>query len=193
MKVLAAAALAEEIGPVIDHYGLKETGSGLFSGGSLSVLITGVGLLRTAVELAPYMTGYDFYFNIGSCGCINGKYASYELVEPRGFIQGDFAGFELGTDDPANRMDPCYLGLGNRQPLLCSVNHFVTEPIPGAGLVDMEGYAFAALMTKYGKPFRVLKAVSDSGDEGEFQASVSYCIEKNLPEITRAIDEALAR
>ena len=117
----------------------------------------------------------------------------FELVEPRGFIQGDFAGFELGKDDPANRMDPCYLGLGDRQPLLCSVNRFVTETIPGAELVDMEGYAFAAMTTKYGKPFRVLKAVSDSGDRDEFHTSVSWCIEKNLPEITRAIDAALGQ
>ncbi|MBO4547826.1 MAG: hypothetical protein J5758_01290 [Abditibacteriota bacterium] len=191
MKVLIAAALQAEIQPVIDHYGLRQTAPDMFCGGGLSVLITGIGLVKVAAELSPCMTLYDFFFNIGSCGCINGKYGRFELVEPRGFMQGDFPGFELGKDDPANRMDPCYLGLTSLSPTLCSVNRFVTEPIPGAELVDMEGYAFAAMMIKYGKPYRVLKAVSDSGDKDEFHSSVSACIEENLPAITAAIDEAL--
>ncbi|MBR4748730.1 MAG: hypothetical protein IK083_04045 [Abditibacteriota bacterium] len=191
MKVLISAALQAEIQPIIDHYALTQTAPDMFSGGDLSVLVTGVGLLRVATRLSPHMDEYDFFLNIGSCGCINGKYGRFELVEPRGFMQGDFPGFELNTDTPANRLDPCYLGLTGLTPTLCSVNRFVTEPIPGAELVDMEGYAFAAMMITYSRPFRVLKAVSDSGDRDEFHSSVSACIEANMPAITAAIDEAL--
>ncbi|MBP5274808.1 MAG: hypothetical protein ILO36_07720 [Abditibacteriota bacterium] len=191
MKILIASALYEEVLPIIKHYSLTETEPRLFSRGNLSLLITGVGLLRVAAELSVKMAEYDYFFNIGTCGSLSDKYGVYDIIEPRGFIQGDFDGFELDTPNPANRFDPCYLKLKEGVPGLCSVNRFITEPVDGAELVDMEGYAFVALMEKWHKPYRVFKIVSDSGDHDEFHDTVSRCVEKNLEFITKAVDAVL--
>ena len=147
------------------------------------LLVTGVGKLRAATQLARALAiaRPSHLLNLGTAGTLEEGLSG---VLPIGSVlQHDF-------DDEAiaaltgQSFSPV-LSLASPGPRLASGDRFVAggslrEDLlaRGARLVDMEGYAVAALAHAFDLPVTLVKSVSDSAGEGaaeDWRATLHHC------------------
>jgi adenosylhomocysteine nucleosidase len=136
--------------------------------GSVPVLVTGVGKVRSAVAVATVL-GYArpaYVVNLGTAGGLRaGLDGIHEVGEVR---QHDFADEAIHAITGRHFGAPIALGAG---PVLTSGDAFIAGgPVRDAlaaeaHLVDMEGYAVAHACRTAGVDVRLVKLVSDEADE----------------------------
>jgi futalosine hydrolase len=183
-RILLCAATEFEIAPTLEALPRF--------GGRLEVLITGVGLMETAWNLAARLAQdpADFLLQAGIAGCLDDERKLSETVIIRRDTIGDLgvreggrfrSTFDLGFGDP-NRAPWTDGWLQNNSTLLdlhplpqcdaISVNEISTDPdrithYAGRGALaeSMEGAAFHYAALRAGRPFVQLRAFSNRAGE----------------------------
>jgi adenosylhomocysteine nucleosidase len=160
VSVLFVAALEEETVALRHH---------------LEVLHVGVGKVESAACLGHHLARRpslpELIVNVGTAGGLQGQ-ALAEIVEVATVFQHDFdhatASAFVGRELPGG---PLVLDAPkDTRARLATGDRVITDPrdrdrlARSAELVDMEGYAVAAVATRFGVPIRIVKAISDGAD-----------------------------
>ncbi len=84
MKLLLVSATAAEIAPLRTTFQLKE-GENVLDGGSIFVLLTGVGMVATAFAMGTHIRqqSFDLALNLGIAGSFDRNFALGDVVEVR--------------------------------------------------------------------------------------------------------------
>ncbi|MDY0827861.1 nucleoside phosphorylase [Microbacterium sp. BG28] len=147
-------------------------------------LITGPGKLPAAVNLTRALSAGDYeeIVVVGTAGCID-PLLQGDLHEIAGAIQHD-------VTDPDGVVGqhlslPARVGHDREGVVIATGDSFVDDAETvtlirslGAGLVDMETYAYFWVAAEFGVPIRVLKAVSDNAQDDamtDWDAAVTAC------------------
>jgi adenosylhomocysteine nucleosidase len=166
VSVLFVAALPEEVAALPAH---------------ADVLHLGVGKVQAATRLAHHLAGHptvDLVVNLGTAGALQprpiGEVLEVGVVQQHDFDQAGVSAF-VGRELPGGPIE--LRGPEGADARLATGDHVVVSATQRAALaeradlVDMEGYAVAAVSERFGVPAWLVKAVSDSADE---QAMVSW-------------------
>ncbi|MCD6017733.1 MAG: futalosine nucleosidase [Bacteroidetes bacterium] len=101
MKILIVSATHFEVKPLLGFLGIALPSTGMnnanmdFEEKDIQVLITGVGMVNTAVQLGRYLdNSYDLVVNVGVCGAFDKSFELGQLVR----INEDILS-ELGAED----------------------------------------------------------------------------------------------
>ncbi len=149
----------------------------------LPVLVSGPGKVRAAAATARALSAQrpSELISLGTAAALKDGFEGLHVIGKS--IQYDFDGdaiFEL-TGERFGL--PLELGEG---PSLATGDRFISDSQTRArlaklaDLVDMEGYAVAAVAQSFGVPVRIVKQVSDDGDEQALKSwrdSVAQCAE----------------
>ncbi|MHC2997751.1 phosphorylase family protein [Microbacterium sp. HJ5] len=181
MKLLVAALEAELVAFPADLPGFDR-------------LVTGPGKLQAAYALTRALDAraYDEIVVVGTAGAIDARLeaAVYDIDAA---IQHDVTDIDGIVGQHVSL--PPRVELGREGVTIATGDHFVDDseavsvirPL-GAGLVDMETYAYAWVAEQFGVPIRVLKAVSDRAQDNaitDWRATVTACSHQ-LREVVRA-------
>ena len=134
-------------------------------------LVTGVGKVNAATSLASALAGggIDRVIVLGTAGVVGDGDARLDLdtvYQVTGVVQHDFS-LPSATLHPAGEV----LLPQDQHAVMATGDQFVKNDEQrahiaglGAGLVDMEGYAFAAVCAKFGVDLQIFKIPSDFAD-----------------------------
>ncbi|BDV31707.1 nucleoside phosphorylase [Microbacterium terricola] len=171
MKLLVAALDAELVAFEADLPGFDR-------------LVTGPGKLQATYALTRALDArtYDEILVVGTAGAIDPRLheAIYDIDAA---IQHDVTDIDGIVGQHVSL--PPRVELGREGVTIATGDHFVDDaeavgvirPL-GAGLVDMETYAYAWVAEQFGVPLRVLKAVSDRAQDDaitDWRATVAAC------------------
>ncbi len=162
---------------------LREEGEHLHELG-LPVLVTGAGKVRAAAATAMAIANQrpSEVMNLGTAGALTDGLSGIHVIGRA--IQHDFDGEAIFELTGEHFGAPLELGDG---PALATGDRFVADPqlrerlAKLADLVDMEGYAVAAVAQSVGIPVRLVKIVSDDSTEHAARSwsdSVAACAEQ---------------
>jgi adenosylhomocysteine nucleosidase len=157
-------------------------------------LVTGPGKLQAAYALTRALDAgsYDEILVVGTAGAIDARLDG-DLYEIDAAIQHDVTDIDGIVGQHVSL--PRRVDLAADGVTIATGDHFVDDaeavavirPL-GAGLVDMETYAYAWVAEQFGVPIRVIKAVSDRAQDDaitDWRATVTACSER-LREFVRA-------
>lgn len=147
-------------------------------------LVTGPGKLQATFALTRALdaSSYDEIVVVGTAGAIN-PLLSAQVYDIDAAIQHDVTDVDGIVGQHVSL--PARLELGRDGVTIATGDHFVDDeeavrvisPL-GAGLVDMETYAYVWVAAQFGIPIRVLKSVSDRAHDGaitDWRATVAAC------------------
>ncbi|MFJ9777463.1 nucleosidase [Kitasatospora sp. NPDC101157] len=150
----------------------------------LPVLLTGIGKVNATAALATVLAQGERpseVINLGTAGALRpGWEGIHHVVQ---VIQHDLNSEALRALTGRSYGDPLVVGRGDG-PVLATGDLFVDSPAAKerlaehADLVDMEGYAVAAVAHRAGVPVRLVKYVSDEAGDGAahtWRESVDDC------------------
>ena len=147
-------------------------------------LVTGPGKLQATYALTRALdaTTYDEIVVVGTAGAIDARLEA-SVYEVSAALQHDVTDIDGIVGQHVSL--PAIVELAADGVTIATGDHFVDDaeavavirPL-GAGLVDMETYAYIWVAQKFGVPIRVLKAVSDRAQDGaitDWHAAVTAC------------------
>ena len=147
-------------------------------------LVTGPGKLQGAVALTRALQAADYeeIVVVGTAGAIDARLDA-DVYEIGAAIQHDVTDIDGIVGQHVSL--PARIDLEREGVTIATGDHFVDDaeavavirPL-GAGLVDMETYAYAWVAREFGVPIRVIKSVSDRAQDGaitDWHAAVSAC------------------
>ena len=147
-------------------------------------LVTGPGKLQATYALTRALdaTAYDEIVVVGTAGAIDARLDA-DVYEIAAALQHDVTDIDGIVGQHVSL--PPLVELGAEGVTIATGDHFVDDaeavavirPL-GAGLVDMETYAYIWVAQRFGVPIRVLKAVSDRAQDGaitDWHAAVTAC------------------
>jgi len=171
MKLLVAALEAELVAFPEDLPGFDR-------------LVTGPGKLQATYALTRALDAgsYEEIVVVGTAGAID-TLLSADVYEIDAAIQHDVTDIDGIVGQHVSV--PPRVELGREGVTIATGDHFVDDveavavirPL-GAGLVDMEAYAYAWVAEQFGVPIRVIKAVSDRAQDDaitDWRATVTAC------------------
>ncbi|MET0813415.1 MAG: nucleoside phosphorylase [Microbacterium sp.] len=181
MKLLVAALEAELVAFPEDLPGFER-------------LVTGPGKLQATYALTRALDAgdYDEVLVVGTAGAIDGRLEA-SVYDIDAAIQHDVTDIDGVVGQHVSL--PPRVELGRDGVTIATGDHFVDDseavqvirPL-GAGLVDMETYAYVWVAQQFGVPIRVLKSVSDRAEGDaitDWRATVAAC-SAQLREVVRA-------
>lgn len=147
-------------------------------------LVTGAGKLRAAMGLTRALERgiYDEVLVLGTAGSVGGKLGlgMYDIASA---IQWDVS--DLEGEQGKSMVVPAVVETGREGIVIATGDKFVhhqaeTDVITalGGSMVDMETYVYIWVAQQYGVPIRVVKAVSDSAEDGaifDWRTRVTQC------------------
>lgn len=149
-------------------------------------LVTGPGKLQGAFALTRALeaAAYDEILVVGTAGAIDPRLGA-EVHEVGAAIQHDVTDIDGIVGQHVSLPSRLEFGPGTASVTIATGDHFVDDaeavavirPL-GAGLVDMETYAYAWVADQFGVPIRVLKAVSDRAQDDaitDWREAVTAC------------------
>lgn len=150
-------------------------------------LVTGPGKLQATYALTRALDAgaYDEILVVGTAGAIDARLDG-DLYEIDAAIQHDVTDIDGIVGQHVSL--PQRVDLAADGVTIATGDHFVDDaeavavirPL-GAGLVDMETYAYAWVAEQFGVPIRVIKAVSDRAQDDaitDWRATVTACSER---------------
>ncbi len=171
MKLLVAALEAELVAFPPELHGFDR-------------LVTGPGKLQATYALTRALDAgrYDEILVVGTAGAIDAQLDG-DVYEIDAAIQHDVTDIDGIVGQHVSL--PPRVELGRDGVTIATGDHFVDDaeavavirPL-GAGLVDMETYAYAWVAAQFGIPIRVLKSVSDRAQDGaikDWRTTVTAC------------------
>lgn len=143
------------------------------------ILHVGVGKVQAAARLAHHLAVTsdrpNLIINIGTAGGLQGQPLAtvievgtvhqhdFDQAGVSAFVGRDLEGGPITLSAPAGTV--ARLTTGDR---IVTTERDRRDLAATADLVDMEGYAIAAVATRFGIPVRIVKAVSDAADDETF-------------------------
>ncbi|GAB2844027.1 nucleoside phosphorylase [Microbacterium insulae] len=171
MKLLVAALEAELVAFPADLPGFDQ-------------LVTGPGKLQATYALTRALDAadYDEVVVVGTAGAIDARLDA-DVYDIDAAIQHDVTDIDGIVGQHVSL--PPRVEVGREGVTIATGDHFVDDaeavsvirPL-GAGLVDMETYAYIWVAERFGVPIRVLKAVSDRAQDNaltDWRATVTAC------------------
>ncbi len=171
MKLLVAALEAELVAFPLDLPGFDR-------------LVTGPGKLQAAYALTRRLdaAAYDEIVVVGTAGAIDPRLDAL-VYDVTAALQHDVTDIDGIVGQHVSL--PTRVEFGRDGVTIATGDHFVDDaeavgvirPL-GAGLVDMETYAYTWVAQQFGIPIRVLKAVSDRAQDGaitDWRTTVTTC------------------
>ena len=147
-------------------------------------LVTGPGKLQATYALTRALDAgqYDEILVVGTAGAID-TLLTADVYEIDAAIQHDVTDIDGIVGQHVSL--PPRVELGSEGVTIATGDHFVDDaeavavirPL-GAGLVDMETYAYAWVAAQFGVPIRVIKAVSDRAQDDaitDWRTAVTAC------------------
>jgi adenosylhomocysteine nucleosidase len=147
-------------------------------------LVTGPGKLQATYALTRALDAgrYDEILVVGTAGAID-TLLTADVYEIDAAIQHDVTDIDGIVGQHVSL--PPRVELGSEGVTIATGDHFVDDaeavavirPL-GAGLVDMETYAYAWVAAQFGVPIRVVKAVSDRAQDDaitDWRTAVTAC------------------
>jgi adenosylhomocysteine nucleosidase len=147
-------------------------------------LVTGPGKLQATYALTRALDAraYDEIVVVGTAGAIDARLDA-DVYDVTSAIQHDVTDIDGIVGQHVSL--PARIDLGREGVTIATGDHFVDDaeavevirPL-GAGLVDMETYAYLWVAERFGVPIRVLKAVSDRAQDDaitDWRAAVAAC------------------
>jgi adenosylhomocysteine nucleosidase len=147
-------------------------------------LITGPGKMQATYSLTRALleASYEEIVVVGTAGAIDGRLDG-SVYEIDAAIQHDVTDIDGIVGQHVSL--PARLELGREGVTIATGDHFVDDaeavavirPL-GAGLVDMETYAYAWVAEQFGVPIRVIKAISDRAQDDaitDWRTAVTAC------------------
>jgi adenosylhomocysteine nucleosidase len=147
-------------------------------------LVTGPGKLQATYALTRALDAgqYDEILVVGTAGAID-TLLTADVYEIDAAIQHDVTDIDGIVGQHVSL--PPRVELGGEGVTIATGDHFVDDaeavavirPL-GAGLVDMETYAYAWVAAQFGVPIRVIKAVSDRAQDDaitDWRTAVTAC------------------
>lgn len=163
-SVLLHCAMGKEAKQIADKLGLKQVDRNIYSLDNVTLLISGIGKQKTAIELVKYLennTKPDLIINIGYAGSVNEKVGTWVSIKKSYNLEWEIPGEEKYSMDVGNQdlitIDsiknlPCY-----------SAEGFVTKSdIKENVIFDMELHSLAIICDMYNIKLASLKKVSDN-------------------------------
>ena len=157
-------------------------------------LVTGPGKLQATYALTRALDAgtYDEILVVGTAGAIDPRLDA-TVFEIEAAVQHDVTDIDGIVGQHVSL--PARIAFGPAGVTIATGDHFVDDseavevirPL-GAGLVDMETYAYVWVAAQFGVPVRVLKSVSDRAQDGaitDWRETVAAC-SAQLREIVRA-------
>lgn len=124
MNILIVSATQFEIQPLLDFLKIEQAVFGLnqshidINGNNIKILITGVGMVNTALMLGRYnYSSYDLVLNVGVCGAFSKQLELGQLVHTTEDILS-----ELGAEDGDEFLTYDKLNLPGKHLFSCSIN-----------------------------------------------------------------------
>ncbi|WP_426321505.1 nucleoside phosphorylase [Microbacterium sp. E-13] len=149
-------------------------------------LVTGPGKLQATYALTRALdaAAYDEVVVVGTAGAIDARLEA-SVYEISGAVQHDVTDIDGIVGQHVSLPALVELDADGDGVIIATGDHFVDDaeavatirPL-GAGLVDMETYAYIWVAQRFGVPIRVLKAVSDRAQDGaitDWHAAVTAC------------------
>ncbi len=147
-------------------------------------LVTGPGKLQATYALTRALDAgvYDEIVVVGTAGAIDARLDA-SVYEISAAVQHDVTDIDGIVGQHVSL--PARVELDTEGVTIATGDHFVDDseavevirPL-GAGLVDMETYAYIWVAQRFGVPIRVLKAVSDRAQDGaitDWRTAVTAC------------------
>ncbi len=187
MKLLLVAATLPEIQPLLSAFAINgETDDKVIGKHSVSVLITGAGMVPTAFALGRRLSerSYDLAVNAGIAGSFNFdlKLGEVCLVKTDTFA-------ELGAEDGDEFLSFDHLGLGTSSQ--------AAHPHPGLVTDGLKEVSAITVNKVHGNEFTIAKAIARFSPQIESMEGASFfyaCNQSNIPCIQiRAISNYIAR
>lgn len=147
-------------------------------------LVTGPGKLRGGVALTRVLEQgtYDEIVVVGTAGGID-KALEDAVYEPGCAVQHDVTDLDGVVGQHVSM--PQKVTFGSGEVVIATGDSFVDDEQAvvgiralGAGLVDMEAYAYAWVAAEFGIPIRIFKAISDRAQDDalvDWRATVTRC------------------
>lgn len=187
MKILFVIAMEKEAKDLAQKLNLKEE-NGIFKNENISLIITGIGKQRTAINLTKFLENNlkpDLIINVGYVGSTNCKIGSWINVNNSYNYEWQILDEEKYELEGLNKriledLDyvknlPCY-----------SAESFVTETnIKNEVLFDMELHSVYVICQLYGIKLVSLKKVSDNLCLDEYYKNIER---KDVMELTSCIE-----
>ena len=152
MRVLVVAATRAEVAPLISHFANpiahNRVLSGVYGSHKIDVLLTGVGMVATAVwaTRALAIGGYDVALNLGVCGSFNALLPSPGAVHVTSDVMS-----ELGVEDGPAFLTMQQIGLLPTDEFPWTGGRIVNlEPPPLPGLAELPAVAGITVNTVHG-------------------------------------------
>lgn len=147
-------------------------------------LVTGAGKLKATLGLTRALEreSYSEILVLGTAGSVGGKLplGIYDIADAIQWDVADLEGISGQSMVVPNRVETGQSGI-----TIATGDKFVQDPAEthvietlGGSMVDMETYVYIWVAQQYGVPIRVVKAVSDSAEEGaifDWRTRVSEC------------------
>jgi futalosine hydrolase len=152
MRVLVVAATRAEVAPLISHFSNpiahNRVLSGVYGPHKIDVLLSGVGMVATAVwaTRALAIGGYDVALNLGVCGSFNASLPSPGAVHVTSDVMS-----ELGVEDGPAFLTMQQIGLLQADEFPWTGGRIVNlEPPPLPGLAELPAVAGITVNTVHG-------------------------------------------
>ncbi len=163
-NILLHCAMEKEAKQIAEKLNLKQVDSKFYSSEDMSLIVTGIGKQRTAIEMIKYLEKNekpDLIINIGYAGSNNGEIGSWVSINKSYNYEWEIPGEEKYSMDIGNqdlvtsnsiKNLPCY-----------SAECFVTKTdIKEDAIFDMELHSLAIICDMYDIKLASLKKITDN-------------------------------
>ncbi len=163
-KKLLHCAMEKEAIQIAKKLGLSKVGEKLYSSDNISMLISGIGKQKTAIEIVKYLENNakpDLIINIGYAGSSNEQVGTWVSIAKCYNLEWEIPGEEKYSMDVGNQN---LITVNSIKNLPCySAEGFVTESdIKEDVIFDMELHSLAIICDMYDIKLASLKKVSDN-------------------------------
>ena len=163
-NILLHCAMKKEAVQIAEKLSLNKTDENLYKGENVSLIISGIGKQKTAIEVVKYLENNpkpDLIINIGYAGSSNEKVGTWVSISKSYNMEWEIPGEEKYSMDVGNQD---LVTIENLKKLPCySAEGFVTKTdIKEDVIFDMELHSLAIICDMYKVELASLKKVSDN-------------------------------
>ena len=163
-NILLHCAMKKEAVQIAEKLSLNKTDENLYKGENVSLIISGIGKQKTAIEVVKYLENNpkpDLIINIGFAGSSNEKVGTWVSISKSYNMEWEIPGEEKYSMDVGNQD---LITVENLKKLPCySAEGFVTKTdIKEDVIFDMELHSLAIICDMYKIELASLKKVSDN-------------------------------
>ncbi len=189
-KILLHCAMEKEGIQIAKKLGLTKISEKIYSSDNITMLISGIGKQKTAIEVTKYLENNpkpDLIINIGYAGSSNEKVGSWVSIDKSYNLEWEIPGEEKYSMDVGNQS---LVTVDSLKKLPCySAEGFVTKTdIKENVIFDMELHSLAIICDIYNIKLASLKKVSDNLSIKDYYENIVLELESSTDYIKQIKD-----